>query len=408
MPRCMPRWRAYGPNNRMTTTEPVAIVLPWYGPDSVGGAEAHARQLAGTLRAAGVPVEVWCTTARDARAPVEPFYPEGESLDAGVVVRRFPATQGELPGLVRRDPGRFRLHEFSHHELNLLRSLTGSDALLERLQAERATRRWIFFLYAFPSSFFGAEIAVERGYLIPCLHDEPYARYGTTRHLLRRVKRVLANSHPEAALIRQLAALPAERVPVVGEGIDLGARGDGARFRRDRALEGPLVLFAGRRDHSKNFPLLLAYATEYWARHGFCFRLLVGGPGPLVVPEALREHVIDLGFLSVEQKHDAYAAADLFCMPSLLESYSIVIMEAWLQGTPVLVHGDCAVTVDQCRRSQGGLWFSRYHEFDAALTLLLEQPDLARRLGVQGQHWVRRECRWEDVAQRFIEAVFTE
>lgn len=390
----------------MSDREPVAVVLPWYGPETSGGAEAHARQLVAALHAAGVPVEVWTTTARDARAPVEPYYPAGEGQDQGVLIRRFPATRGELPDVARRDPRRFGLGEFPYHELNLLRSLTGSDLLLERLEAERESRRWVFFLYAFPLSFFGATLAGDRGYLVPCLHDEPYARNGTTRHLLRTVRHVLANSEPEAALIRELAALGPDRCSVVGEGIDLHMRGDGARFRRERKLSGSLLYFTGRRDHSKNFPLLLAYAQEYWARHGAAFSLLAGGPGPLKVPAALRPWVVDLGFLSTQEKHDAYAAADVYCMPSLLESFQITIMEAWLQGTPVLAHGDCAVTVDQCRRSQGGFWFRSYREFDVALGLLLKRPDVARRLGEQGRAWVKAACRWEDVVRRFERVVY--
>lgn len=390
----------------MKYPEPLAVVLPWYGPNTAGGAEAQARQLVSALHAAQVPVEVWTTTARDAGAPVEPYYPEGDHIVDGVLVRRFPATRGDLPALARRAPRSFGLDAFSIHELNLLRSLTGSDLLLERLAAEQASRRWIFFLYAFPLSFFGAMLAGSRGYLVPCLHDEPYARYSTTRHLLRQVRRVLANSAPEAALIRRLADLPAQRTPVMGEGIDLTRRGDGARFRQLHHLDGPLLYFAGRRDHTKNFPVLLAYAEEYWARHGFVFTLLASGPGPLDVPRALEGRLIDLGFLSTQEKHDAYAAAEIFCMPSLLESYSIVIMEAWLQGASVLVHGDCAVTVDQCRRTNGGLWFRNYHEFDAALTLLLARPRLRRQMGDQGRQWVQQECRWEDVAQRVVAAVF--
>ena len=395
-------------DERMEGGEPLAIVVPWYGAETSGGAETHARQLAGALLAAGVPIEVWTTTARDARAPTEPYYRPGDDEVEGVPVRRFPATRGELPALARRDPRRFGLEQFPHHEINLLRSLTGSDALLARIEAERASRRWIFFLYAFPLSFFGATIAGERGYLIPCLHDEPYARYGTTRHLLRTVRHVLANSEPEAALIRTLADLPLDRCSVAGEGIDLDARGDGAAFRRARGLDGPLLFFTGRRDHSKNFPLLLAYVEEYWARHGRAFTLLAGGPGPLAVPPALREWVLDLGYLSTQEKHDAYAAADIFCMPSLLESFCIAVMEAWLQGTPVLVHGDCAVTVDHARRSNGGLWFRDYHELDAALTLLLRRPELAARLGAQGRRWVRAECRWEDVVRRLLAVVYEE
>ncbi len=183
---------------------PVALVLPWYGPDTAGGAEAHARQLARALRQAGVAVEVWTTTARDARAPLEPYYAGGWSTVDDIPVRRFPATLGQLPGQARRAPARFGLDRCPIHEWQLLESLTSSDELLNALEAERLSKRWIFFLYAFPTTFFGAQLVGDRAALIPCLHDEPYAQYSTTCHLLRRVRLVLANSRAEVQLIQQV------------------------------------------------------------------------------------------------------------------------------------------------------------------------------------------------------------
>ncbi len=236
----------------MSSAAPLAVVLPWYGPATAGGAEAHARQLVAALRAAGAPVEVWTTTARDARAPVAPFYPAGWSEDDGVAVRRFPATVGALPALVRAQPRRFALGRFAINELQLLASLTSSDELLAALDAERTTRRWLFFLYPFPTTFFGAHIAAERAALIPCLHDEPYARYATSRELLRSAPLILANSQPEAELIAALSGRTAPTV-VAGEGIDLTWQGDGAAFRRAHGLDGPLIFYVGRRDHSKIF-----------------------------------------------------------------------------------------------------------------------------------------------------------
>jgi glycosyltransferase involved in cell wall biosynthesis len=183
-------------------------------------------------------------------------------------------------------------------------------------------------------------------------------------------------------------------------------RGDGARFREAHSLQGPLIFFSGRRDHSKNLPLLVAYFGEYLARRGPRVTLAVAGPGPLAIPPALRRSIVDVGFLSEQAKHDAYAAADIFCMPSLLESYCIVVMEAWRQGTPALVHADCPVTVAHARQANAGLWFRSYHEFAACLDWLLDDPIAARQLGAQGRAWVERECRWEDVVQRFYAAVY--
>lgn len=387
-----------------TRFSPITIVLPWYGLDTAGGAELHARQLAGALRAAGVAVEVWATTARDARDPHTPYYPHGWSMIEDIPVRRFAPTVGQLPAIARRAPARFGLQHTPPHEWQLLASLTSSDELLAALEQERRTRRWIFFLYAFPTSFFGAQIVGEQGALIPCLHDEPYAHYGTTRHLLRAVPLILANSVPEQSLIRRLNGDDDVRCVVVGEGIDLTRQGDGARLRRERGLEGPLLLFVGRRDPSKNFPQLFHYLQRYWAERGPKPQFLVAGPGPIDVPSALQPWVHDLGFVDEGTKHDAYAAADLMCMPSLLESYSLVVMEAWLQGTPALVHADCAVTVDHCRRADGGLWFRSYREFAPAIDLLLSN-EVNASLGANGRAYVNQECRWEVVVARILRAL---
>ena len=97
----------------------------------------------------------------------------------------------------------------------------------------------------------------------------------------------LANSRGEVQLIQQISGLPAARCPVVGEGIDLQAQGDGPAFRRAHGLEGPLLFFVGRRDQTKNFPLLLAYLERHWAEHGPRPQLVVAGAGPLRIPQPL-------------------------------------------------------------------------------------------------------------------------
>lgn len=225
---------------------------------------------------------------------------------------------------------------------------------------------------------------------------------------------MLCNSHAEAALALRLYQLPTERVWVAGEGIDLSPRGDGAAFRQRMGLarELPVLLYVGRRDASKNLDTLFSYLREYWARRGPPLRLLLIGRGELHIPAALdytRHHdapVWDLGFRTAQEKHDAFAAADLFVLPSLLESFSIVLMEAWLQGTPALVHGDCAVTADHVQRSGGGLQFRDFGSFAAALDLLLARPDLRRTLGARGRTFVRQTCDWREVARRTAQIVY--
>jgi glycosyltransferase involved in cell wall biosynthesis len=388
----------------------ITIVVPWFGPDTAGGAETQARQLAQAIRAQGAPVEVWASTGRDSFAPPDlAHHPAGADMLDGVAVRRFPITPPRrdpyIPPAVARRGLLAGLPAFPDHELRLLASLVSSDALLEAVAAEGAGRRFLFIPYPFPTSFWGMLLAGERAYLLPCLHDEPYARYGIYRWMFRRARRTLANSSAERDLALHLYDLPPERVVVAGEGIDLAPVGDGAAFRARRGLDGPLLMFAGARGTGKNLALLLAYLREYWARRGTSLRLMLTGREPIELPVALREIVLHLGYLGAQEKHDAYAAADIYVHPSVIESFSIVLMEAWLQGVPALVHAGCAVTRQAAEASGGGLAFRDFGEFAAALDLLLGDAELRRAMGARGRAYVLETCRWEDVAMKTIAAV---
>jgi glycosyltransferase involved in cell wall biosynthesis len=202
--------------------------------------------------------------------------------------------------------------------------------------------------------------------------------------------------------------LPPDRVVAAGEGIDLTLRGDGSAFRARRGLRELLLAYSGRADLGKNIPLLLGYLREYWARRGTPLKLLRTGRDPMQLPPALSEIVLDLGDVSVQERQDAYAAADLFVHPSVHESFSIVLMEAWLQGTPALVHAGCAVTRAAAEASGGGLWFGDFGEFAAALDLLLGDAELREVMGERGRAYVLETCRWEDVARKTVEAIVSD
>ena len=140
-------------------------------------------------------------------------------------------------------------------------------------------------------------------------------------------------------------------------------------------------------------------------RRGTPITLIRTGRDRLELPPSLGAIVVDLGDVDVQERQDAYAAADLFIQPSVHESFSIVLMEAWLQGTPALVHADCAVTRQAAEASGGGLTFKDFGEFAAALDLLLADAELRRQMGRRGREYVLATCDWADVARRTIEAI---
>ena len=113
--------------------------------------------------------------------------------------------------------------------------------------------------------------------------------------------------------------------------------------------------------------------------------------------------------MPVQDKYDAYGAATMLCQPSANESFSIVIMESWLCGRPVLVNADCAVTKNFVMEANGGLYFEDYFEFEGALHYIVNHLKTADSMGRQGQEYVRSHFSWDVIVKkyrRFLEGGF--
>src|SRR5688572_27232930 len=119
------------------------------------------------------------------------------------------------------------------------------------------------------------------------------------------------------------------------------------------------------------------------------------------IPKHHRIH--HLGFLSDQDKFDALAAADLLIMPSYFESLSMVALEAWALGRPVLANGWCDVLRGQCIRSNAGLYYESYEEFVEALYSLESNGPLNARLGRNGRDFFKRHYAWPVIERKYLE-----
>jgi glycosyltransferase involved in cell wall biosynthesis len=378
----------------------VAFVVPRYGDGIVGGAETLVRGLAEHLAAAGTPVEVLTTCARD-HLTWKNALPAGATAEHGVRVRRFPVkprNQRRFDWLQRRIlmGGRLRPEE----EGTWAEESVSSPELTAYLSDHRADHDAICFApYLFGTTLSGIPLVPERAVLIPCLHDEPFAYLGVVRSVFAACRGFIFNSAPEAALATRLYGIGDRPSGVVGLGFDPPAPVDPDAFRRRHRLDGPLLVYLGRKETGKNVHLLIEYVRRYRETHRQDVTLVLAGEGPVTAPRGT-EGVRDLGYLEPADKAAAYAAATVVCQPSLNESFSIVLMEAWLAGTPVLVHARCPVTTQHVFASGGGLAFDGFYEFAESLTRLVEDAALRRKLAAQGRAYVESEYAWPAVTAR--------
>lgn len=373
----------------------IAVVVPRFGPDVLGGAEKQALGFAEEAARRGWPIEVWTTCARS-HYTWDNVYPAGVSEDAGVVVRRFPITawdhshRAELEVRLAANGGlpvadQWAWLESGPHSGPLYEHVARHSGEFDVLVASP---------YATPLTHFAAWMAPGRTVVWPCLHDEPYAYMEPARLLMESVWGVMFFTPEERQLATTRLGIRPVRQAVLGGGVTLA-------LPTDCPERTPLtdLLYVGRLEGGKNIPLLYEFVSRYADEQGGATRLVVVGDGPL--RPAGHPALVYRGPVREEEKAAAYASALALCQPSLNESFSLTIMESWLAGRPVLVHGDCAVTRGHVQRSAGGLWFRNYQEFSGAVEWLKRNPGLARRMGHNGRQYVRRNYTWPAVVDRF-------
>ena len=382
------------------------FVLPRYVPGLAGGAETLSASLGTHLAARGDCVEILTTCARDNRT-WENELPAGEEWEAGMQVRRFPVDDRDLEVWV---PRQIQISEGMRldieDQLLWMEHSVNSSALYAHLQEHAHEFDALFFApYLFGTTFWGALIAPEQSYLIPCLHDEHYAYLEIIQSLFRQVSGMLFNAHPEQELAQALYG--PLRGGVVGMGFESYEQIYVEQLRPYFETEFPYLLYFGRKETGKNVHVLVDYfcALKESGSVPENLKLVIFGGGSfddLHRPGAReREDVIDLGHMSQADKERLIRHALVVCQPSENESFSIVLMEAWLLGTPVLVSANCPVTKDHVLRSGGGLYFGNEEDFAGVMCELLRTPELRQSLAIAGRRYVEKEYSWSAVMERF-------
>ena len=177
---------------------------------------------------------------------------------------------------------------------------------------------------------------------------------------------------------------------VVGVGSVIPSSVEPARARQKFGLNNRFIVYVGRIDENKGCAELFDVFTRYLERSRVRSRvdLVLIGKGDAPIPEHPR--IRHLGHVSDQDKFDVIAAAEALVMPSPYESLSMVVLEAWALGRPVVANAWCDVLLGQCLRSNAGLYYENARGFEAVLDRLLDDPSLGRALGEHGRSYYER------------------
>jgi glycosyltransferase involved in cell wall biosynthesis len=415
----------------------LAFVVQRYGLDIAGGAEYHCRLVAEHM-ARHAEVEVLTTCARDYITWAN-HYPEGIETLNGIPVRRF---------RVKRPRDVVRFAEWSARVLgpadeptrrrrSLIAGPAGSRELDEGgsgagrrgglpSSSTRDQHRWlveegpfstrlvrhvgdrqkdfdffVFFSYRYYTTYHGLNAVSGKSLLVPTAEDDGVYRLDLFKSLFRAPRAIVYNSHEERAMIEAASGNRDVSGDVVGVGSALPESMQAEAFRRKHGVDGPFLLYVGRVDENKGCRELFTFFRRYREEAASTLRLVLVGKPLLPIPRDAG--ILHLGFLPDQDKWDALAASLALVMPSRYESLSMVTLEAWWAGRPVLANGHCDVLRGQCQRSNAGLYYSTYEEFGEALALLEGNEGLRRALGENGRRYFAGHYTWDIIERKYLD-----
>ena len=413
----------------------IAFVVQRYGAEILGGSEYHCRLVAERL-AGRHQVDVLTTCARD-YITWKNEYQEGEDRIRGVTVRRFANDR-------TRDLASF--NEYSNWIFHNDHSPADEEEWLQRQgpwcpglrafleQHHRSYDALIFFTYLYAPTVLGLRVDPARSILVPTAHDEPAIRLGLYREVFSLPAGIAYNTNVERGFLRRLFSVGARVEETVGCGVELppsrlhaaptaqpehldeqtddlmsDGSGDnghlgsplsarGAVFRRRHRLYGPFALYGGRIDPGKGCEELLDYFNSYAESDGDASLVLMGLK-LMPIPDA--PHLRFAGMLSEMERIEALEAATLVVVPSAFESLSLLALESFSVGTPVLANARSDVLTDHCQRSNGGLYYANRDEFRECLRLLVHDAPLRAAMGRRGREYVRANYRWDVIMGKY-------
>ncbi len=207
--------------------------------------------------------------------------------------------------------------------------------------------------------------------------------------------------------------IPEERVHLSGSGVDPAEFYDA---RSSRGLErlgitGPVILSLTAHSHDRG-SLEIIEACRVLKNNGYDFTLVLAGP---VLPDAetvldsdnaltdeFGDRLVITGYIKQEERADLISAADIVLLPSRLDCFGIVILEAWVSGKPVIGCWSGAMP-DLIQDGNSGFLvsFGDTASLSNRIGILLDDRNLCRTMGETGREEVLKNWTWDRITDRF-------
>ena len=384
----------------------LAFVVQRYGLEVNGGAELLSRQLVEHLTDR-YDIEVLTTKAIEYTTWKNEYTADEEVIN-GVKVKRFGVEKprdlnkfGKFSGKVIGNPA----HTMEQEEewFDLQGPLV--PELIQYIEDHADDyEAFIFMTYLYYTTVKGLPKVKDKAILISTAHDEPPIYLKTFEKLFQMPKAFFYLTVEEKKFVERKFnnAHIINNDGLGGSGVEVPEHIDSEKFKKERNIPNYMV-YAGRIDEAKGCKELFDYFLRYKQENQNDLKLVMMGKPVIHIPKS--EDIISLGFVSEQEKFDVMSGAKFLIMPSPFESLSIVVLEAMTLSVPVLVNGRCDVLKGHCVRSNGGLYYKSYYEFEGCTNYILEHECTAEIMGENGQAYVQDNYTWDKIVNRFSDIV---
>ena len=382
----------------------IGIIVQRYGLEINGGAEYHGRLIAEKL-AKYFEIEVFTSTALD-YVTWEHHYSEGQEIINDIKVNRFKVDK-------IRDPKRFGdiqnfIFNYEHTLADEIEWLEEEGPHFPGLIDELERRDdefdyYIFFSYRYYHSFYGIKKFSKKAILVPTAEHDEVVYLRLFKDLFKLPSAFMYNSHEEKEMINRISGNEDVMGVIVGIGSEIPGYFDPENFRKKYHLAGKYCVYIGRLDENKGIPELLTYFISLMNEKEMGITLVLIGKSWIDIPD--HHNIKYLGFVSDREKFDALKGAEFLIIPSQFESLSMVTLEAWALGKPVVANGRTEVLQGQCKRSNAGLWYTNYDEFKGVFSLIVEKDEVRNVLGENGRKFFEENYSWKVIEGKYLNII---
>jgi glycosyltransferase involved in cell wall biosynthesis len=401
----------------------IAFVVQQYGVEVNGGAEYYCRILAERLTAL-YEVDVLTSCSLE-YVTWSNHYPAGASAINGVNVLRFPTlhnrdeegfelmihklTRMPPPGksklsILLEELGRHVTGKTNKHYGQLWAEYQGPyvpDLISYLKQNHNKYDALVFVTYLYYPTIAGLNVAPRKSILIPTAHDEPSIHLPMFKRFFSLPKAMLYISAGEKRFVDQAFSNKTSYTDILGVGIEPAQVNPDLSAATILGTDAPYVIYIGRIDTLKGCDVLFDYFIRYKVENPSPLKLVLVGQTFMTIPE--HPDLVLAGFVEEAVKVTLLKSAKALLIASLYESLSMVTLESFSYGVPVIANGNCEVIRDHVQISQGGMLYTDYVGFDDAVHKLLSQD--TREMGENGKTYIEQNYTWDKVLAKFAKAV---